>query len=517
MAKLYYLTKKETRKSIISKLLLSFSLPEINYNLAVYFKTKNQSIEIGFINNKCYLRGREKTSLQSTSNIWIENKNIKFLFKILKQFGLNKATISEIIQLDFYENKELIVSFRLNTILGDLLMINGSFKSKVSSILKVNSEKFLDSENLDNLISQKNIPSDVVFNKLNSPNPKIQKYTDRFAIDLLSGITTISHKMSAKSNDYSIYDKYFKNIINSRLDSDKITPNNGYYFKPLSVVIPSYNSDETIINILYSIESQDLNKKQIKDLDVVIIDDCSTNQVINILKPHLNKLSFKPRVIRLEQNQGLSVARNMGYQLSIYDHILFIDSDILLAKNYLYEHSIRLQMIPNSIFISFKENIEPDNKLNNLNLIKKGLAVSTNLNDKRISRSIEKDIRWPNKTVEEGTEELLSETNLFKHFGYGRMINGCFDLPSMVVGHNMSMRKEIVNLAGGFSNHFSGWGLEDAYFGARAIAGGNFIIPVLTTSVYHINHPSRSGSLEKQLKEHKLNTDIYNKLICQKL
>jgi glycosyltransferase involved in cell wall biosynthesis len=271
------------------------------------------------------------------------------------------------------------------------------------------------------------------------------------------------------------------------------------------------------VNVLYSIESQDLSKKDLSNLEVIVIDDGSTNPVFKLIEPHFKNYSFKPKIIRLEQNQGLSVARNMGYQLSTFENILFIDSDILLAKNYLYEHSIRLQMIPNSLFISFKENIFPDSKLNNLEQIKKGLPVSNDLNDKRIYRSIEKDTRWPNKTVDEGTEELLSETNLFKNFGYGRTINGCFDLPSMVVGHNMSMRKEIVKSAGDFSNNFSGWGLEDTYFGAKVIANGNFIIPVLTTNVYHIDHPSRSGSPEKQLIEYKKNTKIYNDLIRQKL
>jgi len=517
MEKFYYLTKKKYREQIASKLLRAFSLPEINYNLAIYFKTKNQSLEIGFINNQCYLRSRDKKTLRSTPEIRIENKNIKFLLRILKQFGLNKATISEIIQLDFFENKELIVSFRLDTVLGDLLAINKNYQTKVSSIFKINISDLLDSDKIDQLAAKKSIPSEIIFNKYDSPNPKIQDYTDRFSIDLLSGITTISHKISAKSNDYSIYEKYFESLTQRKLDSDKTEQKKSIFFKPLSIVIPSYNSDKTIVNVLYSIESQELNKKDLSNLEVVVIDDGSINPVFKIIEPHLKNYSFKPKIIRLEQNQGLSIARNMGYQLSMYENILFIDSDILLAKNYLYEHSVRLQMIPNSLFISFKENITIDSNLNRLEQIKKGLPVSNDLNDKRIYRSIEQDTRWSNKTVNEGTEELLSETNLFKNFGYGRTVNGCFDLPSMVVGHNMSMRKEIVKSAGGFSNNFSGWGLEDTYFGAKVIANGNFIIPVLTTNVYHVDHPSRSGSPEKQLIEHKQNTKIYNDLIHQKI
>lgn len=517
MGKLFYPIKKDQWKSIASELSRAFLLPEINHNLAIYFETKKQSLEIGFINNKCYLRGRDRNSSKSTPNIWIENMNIKFLLKILDQLGLNTATINEIIQLDFREDEALAASLQLGTILGDLLVINGELKSKISDILKIESSDFMDNENLDNLIANKHVPSDRIFNKLNTPNPKIQNYTDKFAIDLLSGITTISHKISAKSNDYSIYEEYFENLTHSKLDSDQISHKDNSFFKPISIIIPCLDSEKTILKTLFSIESQDIDKDNKTALDVIIIDDGSKKRISNILKPFLNKFTFKPRVIRLEQNHGLSAARNMGFQLSAYNHVLFIDSDVLLSKNFLYEHSIRLQLIPNSLFMSFKENIEPDNELAKVDTISKGLPVSTNINDKRILRMIEKDTRWPNKTVNEGTEELLSESNLFKNFGYGRTINGCFDLPSMVVGHNMSTRKDIINSVGGFGNHFSGWGLEDTYFGAKIISNGNFIIPVLTTSVYHINHPSRSGSMEKQLSQHKNNTETYNKLIHQKL
>lgn len=528
MAKSYYLIKKNRWQDIVSELTKNYSLPEINHNLVTYFKNRKLIFEVNFHNNKCYLRSYNKSQeiqdrflnqLKSTPPIGIENKNIKFFLKIYHQLKLNKATINQIVRIDYFREYGLVASVQLGTIVGDMLVVDRNYEEEIRSMLDISkyfSER-LNGEELDRLIAKKHPKTIEVFNSLDTPNPVIQNYAALFSIDLSSGINTISHKIAAKSNDYSIYETYYKLITNSRLDDDRTNQAYLPFFKPLSIVIPSFNSESSIIKTLYSIESQDLSKDQKRLLDVIIVDDGSSNRVFSIIQPHLRSLSFKPRIVRLENNQGLPSARNLGFQLTRYDYILFIDSDILLSKNYLYEYSIRLQLIPNAIFISFKENVLPNDKLVRDETITKGLPISTNLNDKRLCRLIENDERLPNKTVNEGVQEILSETNLFKNFGYGRTINGCYDLPSMVVGHNMSMRKDIVNTVGGFSNHFSGWGLEDAYFGARAIAQGYFIIPVLTTSVYHINHPSRSGSMEKQLLEHKRNTRIYNTLIHEQL
>jgi hypothetical protein len=81
----------------------------------------------------------------------------------------------------------------------------------------------------------------------------------------------------------------------------------------------------------------------------------------------------------------------------------------------------------------------------------------------------------------------------------------------------MSIRKSVFESLGGFSSKFKGWGFEDTYFGACAIANGNFVIPVLNTGVYHINHPPRSGSEKKKQEELVSNLNIYKNLINQNI
>ncbi len=528
MQKNFFLIKKNHWKDLVLKLVKKYSLPEINHNLAIYYKNKKLIYEVNFSNQKCYFRSYDKfkivqnkylEQIKSTPSISIENKNIKYFLKICQQLKLNKGNINQIVRLVFLFQGKPIVHIELGTIIGDLMVVKQNKEAEVCSFIKTKDyfSKKLKDEELDKLIAKKHLKSEAIFSDLGIPNRIIQHYADRFAIDLSSGTKTISHAITAKSNDYSFYEKYFELLVQSKMDSCTFSQTKKSFFKPLSIIIPSFNSDETIIKVLLSIESQELEKSQKQLLDVIVIDDGSTNRVQSIIKNHFKKFTFKPKVVRLENNQGLSSARNLGFKLSKYDHILFIDSDVLLSKNYLLEHSVRLQLIPNAIFISFKENVSRNSNIVKDKTIISGLSVPTNFNDKRLLRLVKNDSRWPNKIIDDGIEELLCETTLFKKFGYGRTINGCYDLPSMVVGHNMSMRKEIVNTISGFSNNFSGWGLEDAFFGAKAIAQGNFIIPVLTTGVYHIDHPSRSGSIKKQLSEHSKNTQIYNSLIHEQM
>ena len=55
--------------------------------------------------------------------------------------------------------------------------------------------------------------------------------------------------------------------------------------------------------------------------------------------------------------------------------------------------------------------------------------------------------------------------------------------------------------------------MEDVYFGLKTISNGNYIIPILSCGVYHIDHPPRSGSSEKKKKEYKANTRIIDSLL----
>ena len=88
----------------------------------------------------------------------------------------------------------------------------------------------------------------------------------------------------------------------------------------ISVIVPVYNTGEFIATCLDSIISQEG-----VNLEIIIVNDGSTDNSYEIIKPYLEKFDNIRYVY--QQNQGLSVARNTGLQYACGEFILFVDSD----------------------------------------------------------------------------------------------------------------------------------------------------------------------------------------------
>ena len=87
----------------------------------------------------------------------------------------------------------------------------------------------------------------------------------------------------------------------------------------ISVIIPTYNRAGTILRSVESV----LNQTE-KDLELIVVDDCSTDNTIEILKQIDDK---RLSVIKLEKNSGACHARNVGIENAKGDFIAFQDSD----------------------------------------------------------------------------------------------------------------------------------------------------------------------------------------------
>ena len=86
----------------------------------------------------------------------------------------------------------------------------------------------------------------------------------------------------------------------------------------VSVIIPCYNSGNTLLRTVKSVEVQTF-----KDIEIIVVNDGSTdNSTLDIL----NKISKKIKVIN-QENKGLSAARNRGIKDAKGEYILPLDSD----------------------------------------------------------------------------------------------------------------------------------------------------------------------------------------------
>ena len=90
----------------------------------------------------------------------------------------------------------------------------------------------------------------------------------------------------------------------------------------VSVVIPTYNARSTIERALQSVANQSLNA-----IEVIVIDDASTDDTINIVSEFSATSKIAIRILRSDQNAGPGSARNRGWDSSTGEFIAFLDAD----------------------------------------------------------------------------------------------------------------------------------------------------------------------------------------------
>jgi glycosyltransferase involved in cell wall biosynthesis len=92
----------------------------------------------------------------------------------------------------------------------------------------------------------------------------------------------------------------------------------------ISVVIPMYNSEKTIIRSLESIRNQtafDLIS------EIIIVNDGSTDNSFKVAKEYANTHEEMPIIIINKVNGGASAARNVGMKTAKCNYIALLDSD----------------------------------------------------------------------------------------------------------------------------------------------------------------------------------------------
>lgn len=488
------LNNKKQIKKIINYLIEKENLPTIHRRMNIY--PEDNSFQIEIIDN--IIKYRKYNRLKS---VYINNKNIKYFFKMLD--NTKKYYINDITTLNFNN-----VSILFNTYHGTIISCENN---ELCNDLK---KKFdlVCYENINNHIMVKKPIGEYLFDDIGNLNKKIKKYGNKAGLDIRSVSNSLRIRLSNISNDYDHLEKYYKYITNNELLSISSTKKKKYGIKNMSIIIPVYN--QNITYSLLSIQGQNLSKEDKQKLQVIVINDGSKNDVVKDINKIKNKLDYELLIITLEHNMGLSNARNVGFAVSKYDIILFMDSDIILSKNYIYDINIRLQIIPNAIFTCMRKNIESNSEiLKNQNLLT-GINTCTDFDDSRvITKGKKYHIGSDNSYINEEIS-VLDDTNYFKELSFGSQIE-IYNISTIVTGHNIALNKSLIKNIKPFNSDFKGWGMEDAYFAAQLISEGCYVIPVLSSCVYHINHPPRSGSNKQKNKEALINYNLYNKLLNQ--
>ena len=98
----------------------------------------------------------------------------------------------------------------------------------------------------------------------------------------------------------------------------------------ISIVIPVYNAEKTLIRCLDSIQQQTY-----KDFEAILINDGSSDSSAEICQRYCE--ADKRFKLINQENSGPSKARNQGIDAAISKYLAFVDSDDYIEPNMLEE------------------------------------------------------------------------------------------------------------------------------------------------------------------------------------
>ncbi len=124
----------------------------------------------------------------------------------------------------------------------------------------------------------------------------------------------------------------------------------------VSIIVPVYNAEKTLYICLDSLEEQTY-----KDLQIIFVNDSSTDHSLNVLNQFKERTSYQVEIISHEKNRGVAAARNTGLERVQGDYIYFVDADDAIDKNTIAESlklatSENLDIVGFSWYLTFEKN-----------------------------------------------------------------------------------------------------------------------------------------------------------------
>ena len=124
----------------------------------------------------------------------------------------------------------------------------------------------------------------------------------------------------------------------------------------INVIIPAYNCRTTLGRTFSSLVAQTDH-----NFEVIIVDDCSTEDIKSIVDDYTNKLNII--YIRNEQNLGCGMSRQVGIDNATQKFITFLDSDDMFMPYTIETFNSIIEENPNTEYLHsyFYEQIVIDN------------------------------------------------------------------------------------------------------------------------------------------------------------
>lgn len=209
----------------------------------------------------------------------------------------------------------------------------------------------------------------------------------------------------------------------------------------LSVVVPTYNQADLLRECLRSLAEQTLDPPT---YEIVVVDDGSSDETGGVLE------EFQTRVksIRLPTNRGRSAARNAGTAAARGQLIVFVDSDVVVRRDFLQAH---LQV----------------HRREGSGILSRGPVVLV----RTVAEVADARIPWIGAS------------------------------PAYLDTANAALEKALILLAGGFDETFPGYGWEDFELGMRLRKLGVRRVFSRQTAAFHVQPPPRWEAIDELLEK----------------
>jgi predicted O-methyltransferase YrrM/GT2 family glycosyltransferase len=243
-------------------------------------------------------------------------------------------------------------------------------------------------------------------------------------------------------------------------------------------VIGAYNSCATLIPALRAIEASSLNQRHPGLLEVIIVDDGSTDGTFETVR----SLEWDLRLRCLRQEQaGLTAAHNTALSFATGDVLIFSDADVIHTPFALEHMLVRHERLGPALLVGFRFEVDAP--------------------DRDTRPSFWQDFRLSFPGTPQGMARPTDDFRAYGHARTLRMSNGAlYDLPAMVVGAFFSLPRADLERMGGSDARLTGWGCEDSVIGAGAIGLGRRIVPVYAAASAHVSHPQRDAAQNAQFQ-----------------
>lgn len=229
----------------------------------------------------------------------------------------------------------------------------------------------------------------------------------------------------------------------------------------ISIVVTTYNKLSYVKCSLRYLELQTC----INDFEVILIIDGSNDGTVEYIENCEFNYRFSYKVI----NQGgLANARNIGIEMSVGSHILFMDDDLLLIPNFIENLKNSIKKNPDLIHVGLLEKVHIDAVDGIFTAIEERGEITKCELDKNIYVD---PLYEPIKIVHKNSPVM----NLPSWWG-------------MISGGNLCFPRTVLDIAGVFDSAFTSWGPEDVDICYRAFLKGAQVKFNHDCVLYHLDH-----------------------------